>query len=113
MKYLMIIFLLFGVISSCKTGSAKMERIYSLNDPNEDKLYLLNIIYENQKKGILGDRPMVIIDSSIKFHYCMPNFVGLNINKSEIKKIKITEASNCTKLYGAAAEFGLVEIYTY
>ncbi|MBS7787635.1 hypothetical protein KIH23_10030 [Flavobacterium sp. CYK-55] len=113
MKNLVIVFLFFGVISSCKTSSAKMERIYSLNDSTEDKFYLLNIIYENQKNGTLGGRPMVIIDSSVKFHYCMPNFDKLNISKSEIKKLKITEASKCIKLYGAAAEFGLIEIYTY
>lgn len=112
MKQLLIIFLFLG-LGSCKTSSIKMERIYSLNDSNEDKLYLLNIVRENQKTGKLGDRPMVIIDDKITFHYCIRNFESLNIKKADIKRIKITEAVKCMKQYGAAAEFGLIEIYTY
>lgn len=111
MKHLLIIFLLLE-LSGCKSSSLKMERIYSLNDSNEDKFYLLNIVRENQRTGKLGDRPMVIIDDKIKFHYCMQNFINLNIKKDNIKSLKVTEAAKCINQYGAAAEFGLIEINT-
>lgn len=112
MRHVLIIFLLLE-LSGCKSSAVKMERIYSLNDLNEDKFYLLNIIRDNQITGKLGDRPMVIIDNTIKFHYCIQNFASLNIKKGDIKRIKISEAAKCMNQYGAAATFGLIEIFTY
>ncbi len=105
--------LLLLIISACKTGAAKMERIYALEDANQDRLYLLEIIRENQNTHKLGDRPMVVIDHQIVFHYCIRDYDGLHLKKSAIKSLKIIQATEAMKNYGVAAEFGLIEIETY
>ncbi len=56
--------------------------------------------------------PMIIVDGDPKYYYYKEDVKTLNINKNQIRKIKILEAENCVKTFGAACKYGLITIST-
>lgn len=107
MKYLIFVSIIFLV--SCSKANTN----YILNDKNNSKYYLLNIIKQAQKENKLGKKPMLIIDSKPIYYHYKKEIEIINIKKDDIKSFKIIDAPKCVSIYGAACKYGLIEVKTY
>lgn len=104
--------LAFIAFSSCKTGSlSKIEERYLLNDSSNEKYYLVNLIREKQKAGILGESPILFIDNDFVTD-AFKKLREITISKSDIHSVEILDSEKSVKLYGARGKFGFISVST-
>ncbi|MFD1603559.1 hypothetical protein ACFSJW_11420 [Flavobacterium artemisiae] len=112
MKICRNLLLLFFVVSflSCKpTQLTEIESRYILK--GKDKLYLVNLIRENQKNGILGSAPALQIENNF-ITYSTKKLEEINISKDQIRSLKIMSSEKSIALLGKLGKDGYILIST-
>jgi len=107
MKNYIIISFWVILLSSCSNNR------YLLNDKGIEGKYLIQRIEEyTQKKQLISNTPMLVIDGR-PYRYEVELKRGLNLSKSNIKKINVLNHDTGTNLYGNRGKKGVVLIVTY
>jgi len=95
---------------SCKSKQlTEVENRYILKDTGKDKLYLVNLIRKNQKKGILGPAPALQVDNDF-ITYSTKKLNEIKISKDQIRSLKIMPAEKSVKLLGLLGKDGYISI---
>lgn len=89
------------------------EEHYVLSQEGNNKYYVVKLIREKQKEGILGEHPMLIFNNTPVYIFNRTSFDGtLTTEKKFIKSIKIIKAEIGAQTWGNAAKDGVVEVST-
>lgn len=111
----LILFIYFISCNSVYNVVREQER-FILNDQNNDKFYLVELINKNVKLNKIGLVPTVILFSNgeQKIVRSDKEYEGaINLIKKDIKKIEIIPIEKSVKLYGSAGKNGVINIYTF
>jgi len=113
MNHKLTFLLLFYIaFSSCKTVSlSEIEERYLLKDSSNEKYYLVNLIRENQKAGILGESPLLFIDNEF-ITDAFKKMLDIKIRKIDIHNIEILDCEKSVKQYGARGKYGFIRVST-
>ncbi|WP_207428313.1 hypothetical protein [Pedobacter sp. SYSU D00535] len=85
---------------------------YYLDDTKQDRTFLFQKIQELSKKGLISERPILVIDG---IEYVNPkkiNLKSMKLSKSDIKNIELLKKEKGVKIFGNAGERGVLLITT-
>lgn len=91
---------------------SEIEQRYILNETSNQQYYLVNLICEKNKEGILGELPALFIDNDFVAD-AFKKMKDIKIKKVDIHSVEILEPEKSVQLYGARAKYGFIHIRTY
>ena len=107
-----LISLIFILVTSCKTiNLTEIEKRYVLKESSKDRYYLIKLIREKRKGGLLGESPALFIDNDFVAD-SFKKTEDVKIKKSDIHSIEILDSEKSVKIYGARGKHGFIRVWT-
>ena len=99
------------IILTLLLSACSMNRYY-LDDTKQDRTFLFEKIQELSRKGLISERPILVIDGIEYIKLKKINLKSMKLSKSDIKNIELLKEEKALKIFGNAGERGVLLITT-